>query len=96
MDSRILGSLTGVVMKPRLGGRTCVFWFAVSVCGWLACRSSAPRFHGQKAEKDLLSWSDEIPPLPDSIGVAGPFVGVHGDALVVAGGATLSTTGLAE
>ena len=26
-------------------------------------------------------------PLPDSIGVAGPFVGVHGDALIVAGGA---------
>ena len=55
---------------------------------WLACVSFiCTPVHGQKAEKDLLSWSDEIPPLPDSIGVAGPFVGVHGDALVVAGGA---------
>ncbi|MAI71913.1 MAG: sodium:solute symporter [Rhodopirellula sp.] len=42
---------------------------------------------GQGAEENLLTWSDEIPPLPDSIGVAGPFVGVHGDAIVVAGGA---------
>ena len=50
----------------------------------LGCVLAVP-LHGQEAEKDLLTWSDEIPPLPDSIGVAGPFVGVHGDALVVAG-----------
>ena len=41
----------------------------------------------QETENNLLTWSDEIPPLPDSIGLAGPFVGVHGDALIVAGGA---------
>ncbi len=29
----------------------------------------------------------ELPPLPDSVGVAGPVVGVHGDALIVGGGA---------
>lgn len=39
-----------------------------------------------------LTW-DELPPLPPSAGqakqpgVAGPFAGVHGDALIVAGGA---------
>lgn len=52
----------------------------------LGCMLVAP-LNGQEADEDLLTWSDEIPPLPDSIGVAGPFVGVHGDALVVAGGA---------
>ena len=41
----------------------------------------------QETENNLLTWSDEIPPLPDSIGLAGPFVGLHGDALIVAGGA---------
>ncbi|NIA15508.1 MAG: sodium/solute symporter [Nitrospiraceae bacterium] len=34
----------------------------------------------------MLAW-DELPPLPDPEGVAGPFVGVHNDALIVAGGA---------
>ncbi|MBI1312955.1 galactose oxidase [bacterium] len=33
-----------------------------------------------------LEWS-QMPPLPDPIGFAGPFVGVAGDALIVAGGA---------
>ena len=33
-----------------------------------------------------LSWS-ELPQFPNSVGVAGPFVGVHNDALIVAGGA---------
>ena len=31
--------------------------------------------------------SKALPDLPDAIGMAGPFVGVHGDALIVAGGA---------
>ncbi|TWT65272.1 sodium:solute symporter family transporter [Allorhodopirellula solitaria] len=34
----------------------------------------------------LLSWS-ELPSLPDELGLAGPFAGVHNDALIVAGGA---------
>ena len=44
------------------------------------------------AEVVSLNW-DELPPLPPSAGqskqpgVAGPFAGVHGDALIVAGGA---------
>jgi len=33
-----------------------------------------------------ITW-EELPPLPNPDGVAGPFVGVHGDALIVAGGA---------
>ena len=31
--------------------------------------------------------SKALPDLPDAIGMAGPFVGVHRDALIVAGGA---------
>lgn len=38
------------------------------------------------ADDVLLEWS-QLPPLPDPIGFAGPFVGVAGDALIVAGGA---------
>ena len=33
-----------------------------------------------------LNWSD-LPPLPDPVGLGGPVVGVHGQALIVAGGA---------
>lgn len=34
----------------------------------------------------VLEWSS-LPDLPDALGVAGPFVGVHKNALIVAGGA---------
>ncbi|MBL6765846.1 MAG: sodium:solute symporter, partial [Verrucomicrobiae bacterium] len=37
-----------------------------------------------------LDWS-ELPALPDALGVAGPFAGVHNDALIVAGGANFKT-----
>lgn len=33
-----------------------------------------------------LEWTS-LPPIPDELGVAGPFTGVHDDVLVVAGGA---------
>lgn len=36
--------------------------------------------------EDRFQW-EKLPDLPDSLGVAGPFVGVHNDALIVAGGA---------
>jgi len=36
--------------------------------------------------KSTLTWT-ELPSLPDPLGVAGPFAGVHDDALIVAGGA---------
>ena len=38
------------------------------------------------AQSGTLNWS-ELPPIPNPEGVAGPFVGVHNDALIVAGGA---------
>ena len=37
-------------------------------------------------DAEMLSWK-ELPPLPDKLGVAGPFAGVHKGALIVAGGA---------
>lgn len=37
-------------------------------------------------EPAKLTWS-ALPELPNELGVAGPFVGVHNDALIVAGGA---------
>src|SRR5690242_1857271 len=38
------------------------------------------------AESLSLNWSS-LPPIPDTNGFAGPFAGVSGGALVVAGGA---------
>ena len=38
------------------------------------------------AAEDRLKWT-ALPDLPGGLGVAGPFVGVHNDALIVAGGA---------
>jgi solute:Na+ symporter, SSS family len=40
----------------------------------------------QADEKVQLHWQS-LPNLPDELGVAGPVVGVHNDALIVAGGA---------
>lgn len=40
-------------------------------------------------EKRYLAWN-RLPDLPDVLGVAGAFVGVHKDALIVAGGANFS------
>ena len=37
-------------------------------------------------DASLYNWV-KLPDLPDELGVAGPFVGVHNDALIVAGGA---------
>lgn len=42
--------------------------------------------YAQVAVGVQLTW-EELPPLPNPDGVAGAFVGVHGDALIVAGGA---------
>ena len=38
------------------------------------------------ADREWLSWT-ALPPVPDELGFAGPFAGVHNDALIVAGGA---------
>ncbi len=42
-----------------------------------------------------LAW-EPLPALPDPLGVAGPFVGTHGDALIVAGGANFTTADAAD
>ena len=36
------------------------------------------------AEEDLFEWAN-LPDLPDSLGLSGPFVGTSNDALIVAG-----------
>ena len=46
------------------------------------CTSAASRAD----EAQMLKW-EALPALPDALGVAGPFAGVHHDALIVAGGA---------
>ena len=38
------------------------------------------------AAENKLKWT-ALPDLPGGLGVAGPFAGVHNDALIVAGGA---------
>jgi len=42
-----------------------------------------------------LDWH-ELPPLPNPVGVAGPVVGVHNDALIVGGGANFPNSPLWE
>jgi len=46
----------------------------------------APLSTGQEEERPALSWS-ALPELPGTCGLGGPFVGVHNEALIVAGGA---------
>ncbi len=41
---------------------------------------------GTREVPGLLEWS-QLPPLPDPIGLAGPFAGVSNDVLIIAGGA---------
>ncbi|MDF2377043.1 MAG: sodium/solute symporter [Verrucomicrobiales bacterium] len=41
--------------------------------------------HGLRAG-ELLTW-EALPPIPNETGVAGPFTGIHEEALIVAGGA---------
>lgn len=57
----------------------------VAVC----CLPGVVVAQAQESAEAVLSWS-ELPPLPDPIGVAGPLVGVHRDALIVAGGANFA------
>jgi N-acetylneuraminic acid mutarotase len=54
------------------------------VIAWLGAGIVAAPAQESPAVK--LSWS-QLPALPDPLGVAGPFAGVHEDALIVAGGA---------
>jgi N-acetylneuraminic acid mutarotase len=45
--------------------------------------------------RQWLDWQP-LPPLPAAVGVAGPFVGTHRGALVVAGGANFAAADAAE
>src|SRR6056297_59731 len=56
---------------------------AIAIVSGLLLIATAPFAAG---EQPLLEWS-ELPSLPDELGFAGPFAGVHNDALIVAGGA---------
>ena len=47
-------------------------------------------FSVARADESMLDWT-ELPPMPNELGVAGPFAGVHQDALIVAGGANFPT-----
>ncbi len=54
----------------------------------LASFLGVARSHNASAD-DLLEWS-ELPSIPGELGVAGPFAGIHNDALIVAGGANFA------
>jgi len=60
------------------------FWIAVfaTVLPLNSSLTRAPTV----AAGEMLRWS-ELPAVPDELGFAGPFAGVHQDALIVAGGA---------
>lgn len=53
----------------------------------LVLPATANRAAADEAEtRNMLSW-ETLPDLPDELGVAGPFAGVHNGALIVGGGA---------
>jgi N-acetylneuraminic acid mutarotase len=59
---------------------------AVGLIVVLVCLPDGRLAAQSQAAGGKLRWQG-LPPLPDELGVAGPFVGVHRDALIVAGGA---------
>ena len=74
--------LAATIWVPPLLVITLLVVFALAVgMSMVACGADDPT--------DGSAWLDweRLPDLPDDLGVAGPFVGVHGDALIVAGGA---------
>ncbi|WP_233903354.1 hypothetical protein [Stieleria maiorica] len=65
---------------------------AASILLACVCIGSVSMFAGSVAwsdEPQWLSWS-ELPPVPDELGYAGPFAGVHNGALIMAGGANFA------
>jgi len=63
-------------MKPKSGEIIFgIFFMAIVLKGGAAL-----------SERTAITWS-QLPPVPDQLGVAAPFVGTSGGALIVAGGA---------
>lgn len=76
-------TLPTIIMTPKL--RTHLLTLAL----FLACHAPGlgdPPTSTESEQHNWLKW-DSLPDLPAPLGVAGPFVGVHNDALIVAGGA---------
>ena len=66
-------------MNKILKKQTAVIFVFLVVYGMLPVNSN-------ENDQNKISWA-ELPPLPNELGVAGPFVGVHRERLIVAGGA---------
>ncbi len=66
-------------------------WMAWTLVFVFATGASVVQAEGAAGTSEIsLEWKTDdqaLPDLPDELGVAGPFVGVHNDALIVAGGA---------
>jgi len=60
-------------------------------CAFLALIAATGLSAAEEVPKAVLRW-EELPPLPDALGVGGPFVGgLSGGPLIVAGGANFPT-----
>lgn len=70
-------------MKTRIA--VVLVLFGLFALGTPSASASSEETRDEQPQS-MLSWT-EMPPLPDELGVAGPFVGVHNGALIVAGGA---------
>jgi len=71
----------GTTAKHLLILSWCLIFLLAAAAGCAAAGEEETGF-----DHDRLTWR-ELPPLPDSLGFGGPFVGVSRGALIVAGGA---------
>ena len=78
MIGNLLKKMSAPQLSERIGCRIAIRAFAL-VAGLLLCAARAQAV-------EVLDWQP-LPALPDKFGFAGPFAGVSGDALIVAGGA---------
>ncbi len=65
-------------------------WFIVMLMSFVGLSVGVASQPTPSPAMTSLDWQS-LPDLPDELGVAGPFVGVHNDALLVAGGANFPT-----
>jgi solute:Na+ symporter, SSS family len=83
------------IAYPPHGSRLWLSWGGLGACLLVAIASAAVAADGDQAPRRWLDWQP-LPALPDRIGVAGPFVGTHNGALVVAGGASFAAADAAD